>query len=299
MITAIANRKGGVGKSTVTCMLAHVYASEGRRVLVIDLDSQANASMLLLGAERHMEVKDAGQTVDHFLMEAIGGKRDFEGYIQDDAGDVRAPRQKERSSMSVVASYDALEQAEADAKLALARTATDYDVYQNKISDMFQQAIEKLRPRYEQIIIDCPPGMTATMLAAIRSADHVIVPYMPDHLALNGVSRVVAEMLGVEAEERQRRLLDIVRLRRDDRAKRYHALPNMVQKSDFAVTAMAEVARHHPQFDFYVPLSRSIADGFRWRAEAVTLTEKYGVEGRKACESLFQAVNRVERRIAA
>lgn len=298
MITAIANRKGGVGKSTVTCMLAHVFASEGRRVLVIDLDSQANASMLLLGQERHMEVKDDELTVDRFLIDAVARDRGLEDFVQDNAGDIRAPRATERSSLHVVASYDALEQAESDAKLSLARTATDYDSFQNRISELFERAIIALRPRYEQIFIDCPPGMTASMLAALRAADHVIVPYLPDHLALNGVSRVVAEMLGIEAEERRRRLIDIVRMRRDERALRYHALPNLVRRSDFAVTAMSEVARRHPQFEFYVPMNRGIADGFRWRAEPVTLSEKYGPEGRKACENLFQAINRVERQIA-
>ncbi len=298
MIIAIANRKGGVGKTTVACMLAHVFATEGRRVLVIDFDSQANASMLLLGVERHNEAKEAGITVDKFLLNGLLAGQALDYFVLDDAGDVRASRAREKSSLSVVASLDALEAAEDDAKLALSREAASYDDYQNRISNVLGSEIRRISADYEYVVIDCPPSISAPMIAAIRVADHVVVPYVPDHLAMNGVTRVVSEMFDIRQEEQRKRFHDVVRIRRHERALRYHTLPNMAPNTEVARGAIEEIARHHPQFNMLVPRSAAIADAFRWRAEPVTLTEKYGPEGRKAAEALYRELSAVERMVA-
>ena len=61
---AVANRKGGVGKSTIAIMLAHAAAIwGGRRVLVMDLDSQCNASLILIGGQGWCEARKANVTI--------------------------------------------------------------------------------------------------------------------------------------------------------------------------------------------------------------------------------------------
>lgn len=299
MIIAVANRKGGVGKSTVTCMLAHVLAAEGRRVLVVDFDSQANASAVLLGYKRWMALRDAHRTLDEYVIRRMNDGPALGHFIEENAGDIRAPRARELSSLSVIPASDALERAEDDVKLTLAREARSYDEFQNGFSEAISADLKALSGSFEHILVDCPPSMTSLMLGAIRGADHVLIPYVPDNLALNGVTRVVGELLEIEAEAGSQRLLDILKIGRDTRSKRYHAIPNMMQRTDLAAGAMEEVARHHPQLEFAIPLSRAISEGFRWRTEPVLLSEKYGPEGRKACENLYQAVRRIERRTAA
>ena len=148
------------------------------------------------------------------------------------------------------------------------------------------------------MIVDCPPSISAAMIAAIRVADHVVVPYVPDHLAMNGVTRVVSEMFDIRQEENKKRFHDVVRIRRHERSLRYHTLPNMAPNTEVARGAIEEIARHHPQFNMMVPRSAAIADAFRWRSEPVTMTEKYGPEGRKAAEALYRELCAVERMVA-
>ena len=65
---AIANRKGGVGKSTVAVMLAHAAAAwSGRRVLVMDLDTQCNASLMLVGGEGWDKARRAGEPISDYF----------------------------------------------------------------------------------------------------------------------------------------------------------------------------------------------------------------------------------------
>ena len=71
---AVANRKGGVGKSTIAVMLAHAAAViDGKRVLILDLDSQCNASLILLGGQGWSEARRAGKTIADYLFDMFDG----------------------------------------------------------------------------------------------------------------------------------------------------------------------------------------------------------------------------------
>ena len=72
---AVANRKGGVGKSTVSVMLAHAFSVwGGKRVLILDLDSQCNSSMILLGGEGWVQARSDKKTVADFFSETFEDK---------------------------------------------------------------------------------------------------------------------------------------------------------------------------------------------------------------------------------
>jgi len=87
---AVANRKGGVGKSTVAVMLAHALSVWGnKRVLILDLDSQCNSSMILLGGEGWVAARAARRTVADFFSESFEQTgRSPEDYLVDGVGDV-------------------------------------------------------------------------------------------------------------------------------------------------------------------------------------------------------------------
>ena len=70
---SVVNMKGGVGKSTTVASLAETLASEGVRVLVIDLDPQSNVSMMLAGQDRWVELRQANRTIDEYFNQYVYG----------------------------------------------------------------------------------------------------------------------------------------------------------------------------------------------------------------------------------
>ena len=91
---AVSNRKGGVGKSTIAVMLAHAAAAwSGRRVLVMDLDTQCNASLMLIGGERWEKACRSGHTIsDYFYDRFDKVAEDESAYVVNNVGDVARAR---------------------------------------------------------------------------------------------------------------------------------------------------------------------------------------------------------------
>ena len=74
-VLSVINLKGGVGKTTLTVALAEVFAAKfGRRVLVIDLDPQTNATVMLIGDEKWRELDERQRTLPHLFQRALDGK---------------------------------------------------------------------------------------------------------------------------------------------------------------------------------------------------------------------------------
>ena len=90
---AVANRKGGVGKSTVAVMLAHALSVYGgKRVLVLDLDSQCNASLILMGGQGWNEARKAGRTISDYFYDLFDGiPAQARDYVIRNAGGVTGP----------------------------------------------------------------------------------------------------------------------------------------------------------------------------------------------------------------
>lgn len=161
MVTiAVANAKGGTGKTTLAVHLAVGLAREGRRVLLADLDPQGNASSWLLGA---LPVDAKGTA------EALSG-----GSIEPDF--LRTPPGRER--LSVLPATQAL----AGADLALAGEVAGETI--------LRRALEKHAARFDYAILDCPPTMGLTVLNALCAAQGVVAPVLGAFLSLAGLRRL-------------------------------------------------------------------------------------------------------------
>ena len=90
---SVANRKGGVGKSTVATMLAHGFSCWGQKnTLLVDLDTQCNSSLMLVGGERWREARYDERTIaDYFYDRSLRAGADAADYLITDAGDVVRP----------------------------------------------------------------------------------------------------------------------------------------------------------------------------------------------------------------
>jgi chromosome partitioning protein len=158
-ILAIANQKGGVGKSTTAVNLGACLAEAGKRVLVVDLDPQGNAS--------------SGMGIDKGKAE----KTIYEALVNDEpvAGIIQATEQE---NLSVLPSAIRLAGAEVELVSAVSRETR------------LKQALDPIAADYDYILIDCPPSLGLLTLNALTAAQAVMIPMQCEFYALEGLSQL-------------------------------------------------------------------------------------------------------------
>jgi chromosome partitioning protein len=159
-IYTFVNQKGGVGKTTTTINLGAYLAQLGQRVLIIDLDPQANASSSL-GVDKG--------TVEGSTYDALLGDSSPAAWVL----------RNERLNLSVLPSSPSLAGAEVELVNELARETR------------LKQSIEYLDGAYDYILIDCPPSLgLLTVNGLVAARDGVIIPVQCEYLALEGLGQL-------------------------------------------------------------------------------------------------------------
>ncbi len=163
IVYAIANQKGGVGKTTTAINLATYLAAAGRRVLLVDIDPQSNTTSGI-GAAKNIRP----HTIYDLLVQQDDELTIF---------DVIVPTQ--RRELVVAPCTVDLAAAEIELVGTLAREGR------------LRQVLEPIRQRCDYIFIDCPPSLGLLTVNALVAADAVIIPIQCEYLALEGLSHLL------------------------------------------------------------------------------------------------------------
>ena len=182
------NLKGGVGKTTTTVALAETLSGEfHKKVLVIDLDPQTNATTMLIGEGKWRELNEKGRTLARLFKDALEPSNkqfDFDAALQKRVSDVSSARSVDLlpSSLDLIDVQD---------QLASTPSGKFYSV--NPI-ELLWRAVKSRLDDYDVVIVDCPPNLGIITLNGLRISQGYIIPTIPDILSTYGIPQIVTRV---------------------------------------------------------------------------------------------------------
>lgn len=159
-IIAFSNQKGGVGKTTTCVNMSAYLASLGKKVLIVDMDPQGNATTGLGLTKSALKHSVYGVLVD-----------------EEPAGKVRIPTEIE--NLDILPSNIDLAGAEVEL------------VYMKNREKILREALAAVRDDYDYVTIDCPPSLGLLTINALAAADSAIIPIQSEYYALEGLSQLM------------------------------------------------------------------------------------------------------------
>lgn len=232
---ALANQKGGVGKTSTAVSLGAALAEAGRRVVVVDLDPQANATSAL-GLP-----KDSDRSIHGVLIRELP------------ANEAIIPTSTDR--LHLLPSSAEMAGAEVELVPLMAREFR------------LRAALPAFRSAYDYALIDCPPSLGLLTINALSAAEHVIVPVQCEYLALEGLAQLISTIDAVRARLNERLAILAILLTMEDRRNRLSLqvadevtkhFPELVARTRIPRSVrLAEAPSHGKPISAYDPSSRA------------------------------------------
>jgi len=256
---AVSNRRGGVGKTTITMMLAYGL-SVGRRqkVLLIDLDAQASTSIVMMGHQRWRTAREAHRTASGLLTQIVSNDSiGCKDYISPGIGDVvladgRVP------ALDIIPSTHDLDDKEALLMIAQqARFHKISDAFEN-LQDRMGKIIRSADGAYAHDVMDFAPGLSQLVWGALRIADFVLIPYIPDRTAEDNVGWLAHRLKQIGGTMSC-------------------PIPNRVSGQDSrAQGIVSAVSAKYSPLGVQIPAAQALANALDYRDKPGTLASKFG-----------------------
>lgn len=182
IVISTINIKGGVGKTTTTLGLAEMLVTEfKKKILFIDLDPQANATVMLIGKSRWQELSRQGYTLATLFEDTLNAenkKFELEKALQKNISNIINLENLELlpSSLELIRIQE-----------ILSKIPTG-PFHENNPIEILKKAIHPIKYNYDYILIDCPSNFGIITLNGLRVANGYVIPTIPDFLSTNGLS---------------------------------------------------------------------------------------------------------------
>ena len=267
-VISVINLKGGVGKTTTTVALAEAYWSELRKkVLVIDLDPQTNATITLIPETRWQELNQNGHTLAQLFKDALieepnDKKFNLDSTLQKGVSDVGywdAPYSLDLlpSSLDLIDVQDRL------ASMPQGR------FYSGNPIEILPRAVSSILEDYDLVLVDCPPNLGIITLNGLRISQGYIIPTIPDVLSTYGIPQIVSRVREFSNEVvKVIEPLGIV-------ITKYQANSNVHRRVRGELSTIGDA----PIFDTVIPQANQIAAAAEYQAGERTFRQKYGYQG--------------------
>lgn len=290
-LIAVANMKGGVGKTTTVVMLAEALAADGANVLVVDLDPQASVSVCLAGEEILGEMIAKGRTLEAYLaLKLIQGEKP-----------VLTPRiranvsltthQNEPLCLSLLPAGPYLRLVERELIYELTGRKYSMHAIEGQLWKLFQEDFVPLAETYDYILFDCAPGISPMTEIAVRGADLVLVTSIPDYLSTYGLDAFVQTIWGTGRKRQSRlapKLLPHVLVTRYQQQVRQHQQTMLRLEEE----AAAEDAGFR-LLNTRIPQAAALSEALMPRDVPPTFSGKYGAHVSQVLVPLVEEVKEI------
>lgn len=184
MIVSVFNQKGGVGKTTSVVNLAVALVKEGKKVLVIDMDPQANTTTGL-GIDKE------GDSVYDLFNEILDAKNEKEEELEEKSEDKEFKTQAEKRISKYIK--------ETESGVLLINSESSLSGLEVELvnldpvsrTEVLKEIVGKLEEEYDFVLIDCPPSLGLLSINALVASDSIIIPIQTEYYALEGVSELM------------------------------------------------------------------------------------------------------------
>ena len=268
---AVANMKGGVGKTTTVVSLAETLAADDAdaKVLVIDLDPQASASVCVAGDDLLWQLITSDRTLEAFLEKRLilQEKAEIGTLVYED---ISSTTHRDRPlALSLLPCGPELRIIERELIYELTNRNLSMTAIDGRIWQLFSKDVASLGRDFDFILFDCAPGISPVTEAAICLADLVIVPTIPDYLSVYGLDAFHGSIwAGKSGRTRVPKSAPHILLTRTQQINHHHSIRQQV------VDATRRLGSPYRILDASVPQSAGLT-GALMKGGVQTFTQKY------------------------
>ena len=188
-VISVINYKGGVGKTTVAANLAAELAWRGRRVLLIDMDSQASLTFSFVKPDYWQKKLEADRTIKSWFDSFEGGQPVSLEDLAFEPEQVRAYLSgPERGEIHLIASHLGLINVDLDLATQLrGGTPSGFKAAFLRVHQRLRNGLAAFVDQFDLVLIDCPPNFNVVTKTAIVASDYLLIPAKPDYLSTLGI----------------------------------------------------------------------------------------------------------------